>query len=301
MLDYCRYILYISLLSFSISLAIAEEIGFGGLGIQISQDGNRFTILGVLPNTPAEKAELPTGASIVAINGEPTAGKTLEEIVAQLRGEVGTSVRLTITIPRTDPASAETREIELRREFIKVPPGLFAPDTTPRAPSPSASGIPIRGSVTFYIITIPKSGEIKIGTTTLIRLMLENPKGVYADKIAMYLKYDPHIFHGYTPLFDINTVLLAGWTQETVAQDTTSGSIYFAFRTPTAQLIKSGCLAEIRLIPHQATFDTQIQYLFNEWEREPNTVFIYRGKDLLGSELDHNDGTMGVRLRINKD
>ncbi|MDI6782976.1 MAG: PDZ domain-containing protein [bacterium] len=277
---------------------IASPTGFGGLGIQIALEDGRVVILGVLPNTPAEQAELVPGSTITAIDGEPAAGKSVDQIVGKLRGEVGTSVRLTILSPDAIGGGFVTREIELNRGFIPFPSAI--PAIVPvKKPIDS---IPIRGSVTYYITTIPKPGQISVTTPVLVRLMLNNPKGSSADIIAMQVNFDPQVFSCADAELDINTGLISGWTQATAGIDTTSGKIYLEYRTALPTLVKSGCLAEIRLNPKRAVTETAITYSFNPvWGQEPNTVFTCRGKDLLGSEFDHQDGTMGVRIRIDKE
>ena len=298
-----KYILYISLVLISISPTYAAETtsptGFGGLGIQIALEDGRIVILGVLSNTPAEQAELVTGSSIIAIDGEPTTGKSLDQIVGKLRGEIGTSVRLTILSPNAIGGGVVTRKIELNRGFIPFPSAIPAIDTV-KKPTDS---IPTRGSVTYYITTIPKPGQINVTTPLLVRLMLNNPKGAYGDIIGMQVNFDPQVFSCAVPVLDINTSLIPGWTQTTAGIVPTAGKIYLEYRTaalPT--LVKSGCLAEIRLNPKHTVTETAITYSFNPVRgQEPNTVFTCRGKDLLGSEFDHQDGTMGVRIRIDKE
>lgn len=300
-----RYILYISLFIIRISPVAAEEmgapIGFGGLGLQLTIDGSRIVILGVLPNTPAEQAELVTGSTIVAIDGESTAGKTLEEVVKKLRGEVGTSVRLTIIHPRAFEVGMAPREIELKRAFIPVSADIPLQDTTMKKPIPVSSPTSVRGSVTYYITTIPKSGQITVASPVLMRLMVDNPKGAYADTMAIQITFDPQIFTCSSSTMDINTSLIAGWNIETVKVNSEIGKIYLDFRNPSPSFVRTGHIAECRLIPKRATNETMINYQFNTWEKYPNTVLLYRGRDILGNEVDHKDGTIGIRLRIDKE
>jgi hypothetical protein len=297
-----KYILYISLVLISISPAYADEttspVGFGGLGIQISIEDGRLVILGVLSNTPAEQAELVTGSSIIAIDGEQTTGKSLEQIVNKLRGEVGAPVRLTILPPNAEVIGATSRDIELTRAFIPFPSAIPIIDT---AKKPTDS-IPTRGSVTYYITTIPKPGQIAVTTPLLVYLMLDNPKGAYGDMLAMQVSFDPQTFSGSSSVLDIDTSLVIGWAQETAGIVPTAGKIYLAFRSASPALVKSGCIAEIRLIPKRAITETTLNFSFNNvWGKYPDTVFTCRGKDLLGSEFDHKDGTMGIRVRITKE
>lgn len=62
-------------------------------------------IIAPLDGSPAERAGLRSGDVVIEVDGEPTAGQTLDELVTQVRGEPGTDV--TLTVHRGD------RELEL--------------------------------------------------------------------------------------------------------------------------------------------------------------------------------------------
>jgi carboxyl-terminal processing protease len=70
---------------------------FEGIGAEIGIRKEILTIVAPLPETPAEKAGLRAGDKIYAINGESTAGFTVEEAVRKIRGSKGTTVTLTIS------------------------------------------------------------------------------------------------------------------------------------------------------------------------------------------------------------
>jgi carboxyl-terminal processing protease len=69
-----------------------------GIGIQLKLDGPNglVDVLGVIPSSPAEKAELRQGDQIVAIDGRPVKGWTLRDVVDAIRGKEGDSVRLDV-------------------------------------------------------------------------------------------------------------------------------------------------------------------------------------------------------------
>ncbi|MFB3895068.1 MAG: PDZ domain-containing protein [bacterium] len=298
-----KYILYISFLLISIHRCFAADpsnsSGFGGLGIQISQDGDRILIIGILPNTPAARANLSPGSTITAIDGESVAGKTLEQIVNTLRGETGTPVRLTILPPKVLEVGTATREFELSREFISYPGPQPVIDTTAAMQTTIITSV--RQPVTYYITTIPKPEQVRVGTPVIVRLMVDNPKGAVADQIAMQIKVDPEIFSYTSSSFDINSRFTTGWNAATTSINITTGTIYFELSALSPDSYISGCIAELRLTPKRPVNETNIDYQFSDWNKYPNTVYIQRGKDLLGAEFDHKDGTMGIRLRINKD
>jgi carboxyl-terminal processing protease len=73
---------------------------FGGIGVlfarQPSADGARAgpVVQDVFPGSPAEKAGLAAGDTIVSIDGEDAAPLTPEELQTRLRGKVGTTVTI---------------------------------------------------------------------------------------------------------------------------------------------------------------------------------------------------------------
>ncbi|WP_320169909.1 S41 family peptidase [Maridesulfovibrio sp.] len=69
---------------------------FSGIGIEISMEKGRLTVISPIEDTPAYKAGLKAGDIILEINGEPTQSITLMDAVSKIRGKRGTKVELTI-------------------------------------------------------------------------------------------------------------------------------------------------------------------------------------------------------------
>ena len=89
-----------------------------GIGIQlgIDQQTSKLTVIEPIPNSPAIEAGLLAGDHIVRIDGKPTQSMTLEQASAQIKGEVGTEVKLTISRP-TQP----NFEVAISRAQIELP------------------------------------------------------------------------------------------------------------------------------------------------------------------------------------
>lgn len=89
-----------------------------GIGIRMGVNDQTKSLMVVEPieNSPAAKADIKAGDGIVAINGKPTKGMSLEEASSLIRGEVGTPVKLQM--------SREGRglfEVSLTRAQIELP------------------------------------------------------------------------------------------------------------------------------------------------------------------------------------
>ena len=75
---------------------------FYGIGAYVTQntDTGAITIVKPMKNSPAEKAGLKAGDIIYAINDERVSGKDLSAVLAQIKGEEGSKVKLTIVRSR---------------------------------------------------------------------------------------------------------------------------------------------------------------------------------------------------------
>src|SRR5690348_17734051 len=69
---------------------------FGGLGIEVTQENGFIKVVSPIDDTPAAKAGVKPGDLITHLNGNSVQGLTLQEAVEQMRGERGTSIKLTI-------------------------------------------------------------------------------------------------------------------------------------------------------------------------------------------------------------
>ncbi len=93
---------------------LTGEIG-GGIGAEIGVRSGQPTVIRTLPDNPAEKAGLFAGDVILGVNDESADGWDAERAVRAIRGEVGTSVKL--TVKRSD----QPKELTITREAINNP------------------------------------------------------------------------------------------------------------------------------------------------------------------------------------
>src|SRR5262249_600542 len=92
------------------------EHQFGGIGIQIGIEDGQLKILSPLLGTPAYRAGLESGDSILEIEGKTTEGIQIDEAVKRLKGEPDTKVTLTIR----HAGSREKETVTLTREMVHV-------------------------------------------------------------------------------------------------------------------------------------------------------------------------------------
>jgi len=87
-----------------------------GVGIQLQPGEHYPEVIGVIENTPAEKAGIKPNDKIIKVDGMDITDEPLEEVVQKIRGLEGTKVRLTIR-----REGADDFELELVRVGIDAP------------------------------------------------------------------------------------------------------------------------------------------------------------------------------------
>ena len=94
--------------------SLSGQIG-GGIGAEIGLRNNKPTIIKPLENSPAQKAGIKAGEAIVKVNDEASSDWPVEKVVSKIRGEVGTSVKLTLL------SGGQTHEVSVVRQNIVSP------------------------------------------------------------------------------------------------------------------------------------------------------------------------------------
>jgi carboxyl-terminal processing protease len=105
---------YMNLRSFR-DMQVQTRGEFGGLGIEVTQEGGYVKVISPIDDTPAARAGVKPGDLITHLNGTPTQGLSLQEAVEQMRGERGTTIRLTI---RREGERGPV-ELSLQRDVIR--------------------------------------------------------------------------------------------------------------------------------------------------------------------------------------
>ena len=94
--------------------ALTGNIG-GGIGVEVGMRNNVPTVVRVLQDNPAEKAGVVIGDIVTKVNDESTEKKTLNDIVTSIRGDVGTTVKLTVV------RDGAEKDITITREQVNNP------------------------------------------------------------------------------------------------------------------------------------------------------------------------------------
>jgi len=99
-------------------LKATTDGNYGGLGLSVSMEDGVVKVIAPTEDTPAWRAGIKAGDYITHINGEFLNNLSLDEAVAKMKGDPGTSVKLTIIRPGRD----KPLDISLVRERIELHP-----------------------------------------------------------------------------------------------------------------------------------------------------------------------------------
>ncbi|PRM86788.1 peptidase S41, partial [Aliarcobacter cryaerophilus] len=93
---------------------LSGNIG-GGIGAEIGIKDDRVSIIRTLEGTPARKAGLMAGDAFISVNGADASDWTVEQTVDTIRGDVGTTVKITVL------RGNEQKEVTVTRAEISTP------------------------------------------------------------------------------------------------------------------------------------------------------------------------------------
>jgi carboxyl-terminal processing protease len=90
---------------------------FEGVGMEIGIKDKVLTVIAPLKDTPAYRANIKSGDSILKIDSKITSGLSIEKAIRLIRGKAGTTVTLTIF----REGDLKPKEIKIVRDIINVP------------------------------------------------------------------------------------------------------------------------------------------------------------------------------------
>ena len=90
---------------------------YDGIGAYVTMKDEKITIIAPIAGSPADKAGVKAGDTVLEIDGESTAGMSLAEAIIKIRGPKGTAVRIQLLHEgETTPV-----EIEVVRDTLELP------------------------------------------------------------------------------------------------------------------------------------------------------------------------------------
>lgn len=90
---------------------------FGGLGIQVTQDGDKIKVISPIEGTPAERAGVQPGDLITHLDRKAITGLSLREAVHAMRGPPGTPILLTLK-----RGERPAFDVSITRDVIAIQP-----------------------------------------------------------------------------------------------------------------------------------------------------------------------------------
>lgn len=94
--------------------SLSGTIG-GGIGVEITETDNKVTVSGVLPGDPAEQAGVKAGDVITGVNGSSVVGQNTDAVVSKIRGDIGTTVKITVE------RGSQSLDFNMMRQNITAP------------------------------------------------------------------------------------------------------------------------------------------------------------------------------------
>jgi carboxyl-terminal processing protease len=96
---------------------VAQREGFGGIGIRIRIADSLIRVVSVTPDSPAARAGVRADDAISRIDGVPSTGMNLRQVVKRLRGRRGTKVAMTFV---RDNSAQPLKVLMVRRHIVPV-------------------------------------------------------------------------------------------------------------------------------------------------------------------------------------
>ncbi|KAF5750693.1 hypothetical protein HS088_TW03G01032 [Tripterygium wilfordii] len=106
------------------SFRIGSDGRLQGVGLFISAEPRtgHLVVMSCVEGSPAARAGIRKGDELIEINGQRLDGLKSEEAAQKLRGNVGTSVTVTVHRGKDSDGDSDLREVNIQREYIKLSP-----------------------------------------------------------------------------------------------------------------------------------------------------------------------------------
>ncbi len=168
-----------SFLTAAESKAVDQSLSgtFVGIGVRVTGETDAVVIASIIPGTPAADSGLRRGDRIVAVDGTPTTGETVDQVVARVRGPEGEDVTLTIA-----RAGQPNLDLTITRRKFDLPLVSWA-----MAPGRTVAVIRLDQFATGATKAIQDAitGAKAAGATALILDLRGNPGGYVTEAIGV--------------------------------------------------------------------------------------------------------------------
>lgn len=99
-------------------MQISTDGNYGGLGLVVSMEDGAVKVIAPQEDSPASQMGIKPGDYITHLDGKLLYGGTLDQAVDQMRGQPGTSIKLTIVRPGRD----KPFDVTVTRQVIEIKP-----------------------------------------------------------------------------------------------------------------------------------------------------------------------------------
>ena len=158
---------------------------YAGIGAEVDTSPEGLPmVVGVFRGSPAEKAGLHAGDIVLTIDGTTTKGETLDESVGRVRGEPGTTVKLTVR----NGADGPVRNVDIVRADVHIDPVSWA-----MVPGSKTAVLRLEQFSTGAADELHKALQdiTKAGADRLILDLRGNPGGFVNEAVAIASEFLP--------------------------------------------------------------------------------------------------------------
>lgn len=119
---------------------------FGGVGIEVDGRNDKLIVIAPIEGSPAQKAGIKSGDQIVGIDGEDILGQPMDKIVKRMRGNPGSTIKITV-LRQTRGKASQHEEQELKAENTDA-------GASPDAAPPERQGTTLTFELTREVIHV---------------------------------------------------------------------------------------------------------------------------------------------------
>ena len=152
---------------------------YSGLGLSVAMDDGAVKVVSPMRGSPAEKVGVKAGDFITHLDGKLIYGSELDEAVAKMRGEAGTSIRLTIFRPGRD----EPFDVTVTRGVIDLEPVTWKLEGTLGVITVNEFSRDVGNDVNGAILALKRESAGKL--TGLVLDLRSNPGGSLDEAVAL--------------------------------------------------------------------------------------------------------------------